>query len=223
MAAAHDGPSAARRVCLRGLLAAPGLVASIGIPGLLVLGSGSAHAGSQLEEPLIDSVRSALSAAVRNAAPPVPEFPQPEAQVHYQGWLQGTRGRLKRRRPDVDDWQDFLQTVWYESKRAGLDVSLVLGLIQVESNFRKHAVSSAGARGYMQVMPFWVRLIGEGDESVLFGLQTNLRFGCVILRHYLDRERGDIFMALGRYNGSRGKRPYPDAVLAAQHTWHYAA
>ena len=223
MAAAHDGPSAARRACLRRLLAAPGWVAGPGVAGWLGLGSGAAHAGSQLEEPLIDSVRSALSAAVRNAAPPVPEFPQPHAHMHYQGWLQGTRGRLQRRRPEVDDWQDFLQTVWYESKRAGLDVSLVLGLIQVESNFRKHAVSSAGARGYMQVMPFWVRLIGEGDEGVLFRLQANLRFGCVILRHYLDREQGDIFMALGRYNGSRGKRPYPDAVLAAQRNWHYAA
>jgi len=223
MAAAHDGPSAARRACLRGLLAAPGLVAVTGVAGCLGLGSGAAHAGSQLEEPLIDSVRSALSAAVRNAAPPVPEFPQPEAHMHYQGWLQGTRGRLKSRRPEVGDWQEFLQTVWYESKRAGLDVSLVLGLIQVESNFRQHAVSSVGARGYMQVMPFWVRLIGEGDESVLFRLQANLRFGCVILRHYLDREQGDLFMALGRYNGSRGKRPYPDAVLAAQRNWHYAA
>lgn len=213
------GAGSTRRVCLRGMLATPALVV---LPNLL-LGTGAAHAGSQVEEPLIDSVRSALSAAVRNAAPPVPEFSQPEAQTYYQGWLKGTRGRLKSRRPDVDDWQDFLQTVWYESKRAGLDVSLVLGLIQVESNFRKHAVSSAGARGYMQVMPFWVRLIGEGDDSVLFRLQPNLRFGCVILRHYLDREQGDVFMALGRYNGSRGQRAYPDAVLAAQRHWHHAA
>jgi soluble lytic murein transglycosylase-like protein len=194
----------------------------VALPGLL-LGAGAAYAGSQLEEPLIDSVRSALSAAVGNAAPPVPEFPHAQAQTHYQSWLQSTRGRLKGRRPEVDSWQDFLQTVWYESKRAGLDVSLVLGLIQVESNFRKHAISIAGARGYMQVMPFWVRLIGEGDASVLFRLQPNLRFGCVILRHYLDREKGDVFMALGRYNGSRGQRPYPDAVLAAQRQWHHAA
>jgi hypothetical protein len=208
-----------RRALLRGVLSAP---ACLALPGLL-LGAGAAHAGSQLEEPLIDSVRSALSAAVGNAAPPVPEFPHAQAQTHYQSWLQSTRGRLKGRRPEVDSWQDFLQTVWYESKRAGLDVSLVLGLIQVESNFRKHAISSAGARGYMQVMPFWVRLIGEGDESVLFRLQPNLRFGCVILRHYLDREKGDVFMALGRYNGSRGQRPYPDAVLAAQRQWHHAA
>jgi len=223
MEKAHRGFGATRRACLRGALSASGFFAAPGLSSLLCLGSGAAHAGSQVEEPLIDSVRSALSAAVRNAAPPVPEFPQPEAHMHYQGWLQGTRGRLKSRRPEVDDWQDFLQTVWYESKRAGLDVSLVLGLIQVESNFRKHAVSSAGARGYMQVMPFWVRLLGEGDEGVLFRLQTNLRFGCVILRHYLDREQGDTFMALGRYNGSRGKRPYPDAVLGAQRQWHYAA
>jgi hypothetical protein len=101
--------------------------------------------------------------------------------------------------------------VWYESRRAGLETELVLGLIQVESGFRKYAISSAGARGYMQVMPFWSRLIGDGDVSRLFHMQTNLRFGCTILRHYLDIERGDLFLALGRYNGSRGRSPYPDA------------
>jgi soluble lytic murein transglycosylase-like protein len=127
--------------------------------------------------------------------------------------------RLKKKKSDWDTRKEFLQTVWYESKRAGLDVSLVLGLIQVESNFRKFAVSSAGARGYMQVMPFWMRELGNGDTSRLFHLQTNLRFGCVILRHYLDRERGDLFMALGRYNGSRGQAPYPSAVLAAKARW----
>ena len=119
----------------------------------------------------------------------------------------------------VEPLGDFLQTVWYESKRAGLDVSLVLGLVQVESAFRKFAVSSVGARGYMQVMPFWSRTIGDGDAGKLFHMQTNLRFGCVILRHYLDRERGDLYMALGRYNGSRGKAPYPNAVFAAQRRW----
>ena len=99
----------------------------------------------------------------------------------------------------------------------------MLGLIQVESNFRKFAVSSVGARGYMQVMPFWTRLLGNGDASMLFHMQTNLRFGCVILRHYLDQEKGNLFMALGRYNGSRGKAPYPDAVLAAKRNWEFAA
>jgi soluble lytic murein transglycosylase-like protein len=127
--------------------------------------------------------------------------------------------RLKKKKSDFQTRKEFLQTVWYEAKRAGLDTALVLGLIQVESNFRKFAVSWVGARGYMQVMPFWTRSIGDGDPGKLFHMQTNLRFGCVILRHYLDRERGDLFMALGRYNGSRGKPQYPNAVLAARRNW----
>lgn len=178
-----------------------------------------AHAGSQVEEPLIDSVRSALSSAVADQAPPEPEFASTEARLQYLRWLGAMSDRLRKRKPDWMVRRDFLQTVWYESKRAGLDVSLVLGLVQVESGFRKFAVSSVGARGYMQVMPFWSRTIGDGDAGKLFHMQTNLRFGCVILRHYLERERGDLFMALGRYNGSRGKSPYPDAVFAAQRHW----
>jgi soluble lytic murein transglycosylase-like protein len=94
-----------------------------------------------------------------------------------------------------------------------------MGLVQVESNFRKHAVSTAGACGFMQVMPFWTKVIGDGDISKLFHMQTNLRFGCVILRHYLDREKGDLYMALGRYNGSRGRPEYPNAVFSAQNQW----
>jgi len=137
----------------------------------------------------------------------------------YLRWLGTMSERLKKKMPELQIRQEFLQTVWYESKRAGLDVTMVLGLIQVESNFRKFAVSPVGARGYMQVMPFWTRVIGDGDPGKLFHLQTNLRFGCVILRHYLDRERGDHFLGLGRYNGSRGRAPYPDAVLAAQRSW----
>jgi len=82
-------------------------------------------------------------------------------------------------------------------------------------------VSVAGARGYMQVMPFWTRVLGSGDPSVLFHMQTNLRFGCVILRHYLDREKGNLFLALGRYNGSRGQAPYPNAVIGASRQWEY--
>mgnify|MGYP002039085947 FL=1 len=128
--------------------------------------------------------------------------------------------RLARRMPQARVREDFLHTVWYESRRAGLETALVLGLIEVESGFRKFAISSASARGYMQVMPFWVRSIGDGDEGKLFHAQTNIRFGCVILRYYLDRERGDLFMALGRYNGSRGRAPYPQAVLAARQRWH---
>jgi soluble lytic murein transglycosylase-like protein len=172
-----------------------------------------------LEEPLIDAVRSALASAINNRAPPVPEFTEPQAQQRYLQWLARNSERIKRQKPDWQVRQEFLQTLWYESSRAGLAPDLVLGLVQVESNFRKFAISSAGARGYMQVMPFWTRVLGDGDASRLFHLQTNLRFGCVILRHYLDREKGDLFMALGRYNGSRGKPAYPDAVLGARKRW----
>ncbi|MDD2844166.1 MAG: lytic transglycosylase domain-containing protein [Rhodoferax sp.] len=190
-----------------------------------MMGSGTlffqapAWAGGQIEEPLIDSVRTALSSAIANHAPPVPEFPDTESRLRYLRWLGTMSDRLVRKKSDWNTRKEFLQTVWYEAKRAGLDVSMVLGLIQVESNFRKFAVSSVGARGYMQVMPFWTRVLGDGDASKLFHLQTNLRFGCVILRHYLDRERGDVFMALGRYNGSRGKPQYPNAVFGAQRLW----
>ncbi len=167
----------------------------------------------------MDSVRTALSSAIANQAPPEPEFPSTEARLHYLRWLATMSDRLRRRKAELDVRREFLQTVWYESVRAGLDVSLVLGLIQVESGFRKFAVSSVGARGYMQVMPFWTRVIGDGDPGKLFHMQTNIRFGCVILRHYLERERGDLFMALGRYNGSRGRSAYPDAVFGAQRQW----
>jgi soluble lytic murein transglycosylase-like protein len=170
----------------------------------------------------MDSVRTALSSAVRNAAPPIPEFADTESRLRYLRWLGTMSERLKKKKTDLESRKEFLQTVWYEAKRAGLDVALVLGLIQVESNFRKFAVSVVGARGYMQVMPFWTRVIGDGDAGRLFHMQTNLRFGCVILRHYLDREKGDLFLALGRYNGSRGKPQYPDAVLGARRLWELA-
>jgi len=181
----------------------------------------TARAGRQLEEPLVDSVRTALSSAIHNHAPPVPEFADTESRLVYLRWLAAMSDRLKKRKPNWDVRREFLQTAWYESKRAGLDTDLVLGLVQVESNFRKFAVSVAGARGYMQVMPFWTRVLGDGDASRLFHMQTNLRFGCVILRHYLDLERGNLFYTLGRYNGSRGKAPYPDAVMAAKRLWTF--
>jgi soluble lytic murein transglycosylase-like protein len=192
----------------------------MGAGSLLFFGS-PVSAGTQLEEPLMDSVRTALSSAISNSAPPVPEFSSIEARIAYLRWLTESNDRLRRYKTELQARTEFLQTIWYESKRAGLDVNLVLGLVQVESAFRKYAVSIAGARGYMQIMPFWSRLIGDGDVSKLFNMQTNLRFGCVILRHYLDREGGNLFMALGRYNGSRGRAEYPDAVLAAAQRWGY--
>ena len=183
--------------------------------------SSPARAGGQIEEPLADSVRTALGSAIANSAPPIPEFSDTDSRLAYLRWLGAMSPKLARRKGEWQERKEFLQTVWYETRRAGLDTGLVLGLIQVESAFRKYAVSHVGARGYMQVMPFWSRLIGDGDAGKLFHMQTNLRFGCVILRHYIDRERGDLFMALGRYNGSRGKPQYPNAVFGAAKGWKY--
>jgi soluble lytic murein transglycosylase-like protein len=186
---------------------------------VLLLAARVAHSGAQIEEPLANSVRSALSAAVLDAAPPRPSFESIDERLSYLRWLGEMSERLKRRKSEHATRVEFLETLWYESRRAGLEPELVLGLIQVESGFRKYAVSRAGAIGYMQVMPFWARLIGDGDAARLFHMQANLRFGCVILRHYLDMERGDLFLALGRYNGSRGRAEYPDAVFAARRLW----
>lgn len=204
-----------RRTVLYGVF---GLKPLWSMPGALFF-SEQLWAGAQREEPLMDAVRTALSSAIANQAPPVPEFTNTESRLHYLRWLGIQSERLKVKKSDFNTRREFLQTVWYEAKRSGLDVSLVLGLIQVESNFRKYAVSRVGARGYMQVMPFWARLIGDGDAAKLFHMQTNLRFGCVILRHYLEREQGNLFMALGRYNGSRGRAAYPDTVLSVQKRW----
>ncbi len=204
---------------------------SIGMPGVLppmaglaaaaagLLLPAQAHAGRQAEEPLADAVRGALSAAIASAAPPKLVFADVDARLDFLRWQGAMSERLKHRKTEAHTRLEFLETLWYESRRAGLEPALVLGLIQVESGFRKYAISSAGARGYMQVMPFWARLIGDGEPARLFHMQTNLRFGCVILRHYLDLERGDLPLALGRYNGSRGKPEYPNAVLANRSKW----
>ncbi|PTT82295.1 lytic transglycosylase [Pelomonas sp. HMWF004] len=189
----------------------------LGVTGLML--PMMARAGAQVEEPLADSIRSALSASIAQAAPPRPRFDDPDARVAYLNWLGAMSERLKKRKTETQIRIEFLETVWYEAKRAGLEPSLVLGLVQVESGFRKYAISTAGARGYMQVMPFWAKLIGDGDAARLFHMQTNLRFGCVILRHYLDIEKGNMYLALGRYNGSRGKPEYPGLVFGARRQW----
>jgi soluble lytic murein transglycosylase-like protein len=185
-----------------------------------------AFAGAQVEEPIAQSALNVLRKSIQTDAMEFLRIPQPyfadvEARLSYLRWL-GAMSRRLTKWMDWDQRKDFLQTVWYEAKRAALDPALVLGLIQVESNFNKFAVSRAGARGYMQVMPFWTKLISGTDPSVLFHMQTNLRFGCVILRYYLlDRENGDLFFALGRYNGSRGQPQYPRAVLSAKRAWDW--
>jgi soluble lytic murein transglycosylase-like protein len=170
-----------------------------------------AIAGAQREERLSDSVQSALQKAVADTPITRTYF---ESESHEKVWLGEMANRLKRKFADDDQRVDFLKTVHYESMRAGLDPEMVLGLIQVESNFRKYALSTVGARGFMQVMPFWVKQIGSKDHN-LFNLRTNLRYGCIILRHYLDIEKGDYFRALGRYNGSLGQAEYPTLVVSA--------
>ncbi len=180
------------------------------------------EAGAQAEEPLADAVRSALAAAIADSAPPKPSFTNIDDRLAYLRWLGAMSDRLRRQKTELVTRVEFLQTLWYEAKRSGLEPALLLGLVQVESGFRKYAISVAGARGYAQVMPFWMRLIGNGDVGRLFHTQTNLRFGCVILRHYLERERGDLYLALGRYNGSRGRPEYPNAVFGARRAWELA-
>jgi soluble lytic murein transglycosylase-like protein len=139
-----------------------------------------------------------------------------------KSWLAVMSLRLKQRIPDQHERDDFLSAVFYEAKRAGLDPQVILSVIQVESGFKKYAISSAGARGYMQIMPFWVDTIGTNDHN-LFHLRVNLRYGCTILRHYLDIEKGDYFRALGRYNGSLGRVKYPKKVFNAwKKTWAYS-
>ena len=186
------------------------------LAGLLSLAPLAAQAGAQKYEPLSASVRAALSRTVADQAPPKSSFKSP---LEAADWLTEMSQRLGKRLPNRDSRLEFLRAVHYEATRAGLDPQLVLGLIQVESGFKKYAVSSAGARGLMQVMPFWVKLIGRPDDN-LFHLRTNLRYGCTILRHYLDIEQGDLFRALGRYNGSLGQPEYPNMVKGAwQGNW----
>lgn len=172
--------------------------------------TGAVQAGPQMYEPMSESVRAALSAAVSDRPAPGAENADPA----YRAWRDTMSQRLARWIDDARYREDLLDTVHYEATRAGLDPELVLGLIEVESAFRKYAVSSAGARGYMQIMPFWIEVIGRPADN-LFHMRTNLRYGCIILRHYLDIEKGDLFRALGRYNGSLGKAAYPNRVRSA--------
>ena len=188
---------------------------------LLLITSQGAVAGNQKEEAMADSVRVALSHAITDSRPLKVKFTDIHERIQYLYWIGEMSERLKKKLPDVQVRLEFLETAWYEAHRAGLDPSLVLGLIQVESAFRKYALSPVGAHGYMQVMPFWTRVIGDGDRRKLFNMQTNLRFGCAILRMYIDMERGDLYLALGRYNGSRGRPEYPNSVLSAWRRWEY--
>ncbi|MBI3903088.1 MAG: transglycosylase SLT domain-containing protein [Nitrosomonadales bacterium] len=176
-----------------------------------LLFASAAYGGAQVYQPLSASVRSVLHNSIADQAVPEVTYASRDEE---RLWTQDMPRRVERYLPDREYRTDFLRTVYYEANRAGLDPLLVLGLINVESRFRKYAVSEAGARGYMQVMPFWLKEIGSGEQN-LFHLRTNLRYGCTILRFYLDMEKGDLYRALGRYNGSLGKPEYPNLVRAA--------
>ena len=179
-----------------------------------------ALAGTQQYEPLSASVRAALTHTISDQAPAKSSFLNSAEAVD---WLSEMSRRLEKKVPDRESRLDLLRAIHYEATRAGLDPQLVLGLIQVESGFKKYAVSSTGARGFMQVMPFWIKVIGRSDDN-LFHLRTNLRYGCTILRHYLDIEQGDLYRTLGRYNGSLGKAEYPNLVRGAwQKQWAYTS
>jgi soluble lytic murein transglycosylase-like protein len=189
--------------------------------GLVLIGiafPGLALAGAQIYEPLAAKVRADLQASIADRPAPRHAFTNSESAVD---WLAEMSRRLEGKIPNFQSRVEFLRTVHFEAARAGLDPQLVLAVIQIESNFRKYAVSRSGARGYMQVMPFWVGLVGRQGDN-LFSLRNNLRYGCVILKYYLDREKGNLSRALGRYNGSLGKPEYPDRVIGAwRNVWHY--
>lgn len=180
---------------------------------LLVMSGGAAWA-NQKEEDLSDSVRTSMRGLVNDRSPA--QFF--DSRDNAVAWLQEMESRLRKMLPrdsilrQGDMLADFLIALHYESTRAGLDPQLVLAVVHVESFFRKYAISTAGARGYMQVMPFWVGVIGEREHN-LFKLRTNLRYGTVILRHYLEIENGNVARALARYNGSLGRNTYPNLVL----------
>jgi soluble lytic murein transglycosylase-like protein len=165
------------------------------------------------EEPLTDAMRSLLRQRLSGVVA------APQATEPARRWQAAIELPLSLWIGPQALRDEFSQHLWYEARRAGLSLSLMLGLVEVESGFRKHAISGAGAMGYAQVMPFWLRLIGDGDPSTLWNTQTNLRYACLILRHYLDLEQGNLALALGRYNGTRGLPHYPERVLQARAKW----
>ena len=135
-------------------------------------------------------------------------------------WLVDMSGRLKRYIKDPEQRLELLRRVHAEAKHAGIEPELVMSLIHVESAFKRFAISSVGAQGLMQVMPFWKKEIGRPDDN-LTTVDTNLRYGCTILKHYIDKENGNLIRALARYNGSLGKIKYPEKVLRFWQTYWF--
>ncbi|THB70855.1 MAG: lytic transglycosylase domain-containing protein [Gammaproteobacteria bacterium] len=185
---------------------APSLITFLLIPFLLLINNNISYAS--IDDPRKDKeLRALLEQAVNDTTSFQGRF---DAEV----WLVDMSNRLKKRVTDPKKRLELLKLVHIEATRAGLEPELVLAVIQVESNFRKYAISRVGARGLMQIMPFWLDEIGHPDDD-LFDVKTNLRFGCTILKHYLNKEKGNLTRALGRYNGSLGSYRYPKKVYKA--------
>ncbi len=176
---------------------------------LLVAGLCCLHAVATTTEPPDAELRHLLRTAVLGADSFQDRF---EAQV----WLMDMSTRLSKRFPDAKERVEFLRLLHGEATRADLEPELVLAVVDVESNFDRFAISRVGARGLMQIMPFWREEIGRPDDN-LFQIKTNLRYGCTILRHYLNAEKGNLTRALARYNGSAGRLEYPNRVFKALH------
>ncbi len=171
----------------------------------LLSGTAVSHASAS---PAIDpELRQTLRDAVTSSESFADEY---DAQV----WLVDMSARLSRYMKNDKERLQFLTLVHREATRAGLQPELVLAVIQIESAFDRFAISRVGAQGYMQVMPFWKNEIGRPEDNLMHA-ETNLRYGCTILKHYLDREKGDFIRALARYNGSLGRTKYPEKVLLA--------
>lgn len=176
-----------------------------------LLASGFSGARAEPPDPRL---RSALKRAIESSDSFASRF---EAEV----WLVDMSNRLRARIPDPEQRVRLLRLVHSEARRADLEPEWVLALIDIESRFNRFAISSAGARGLMQIMPFWLEEIGHPEDN-LFHIQTNLRLGCTILRYYLDREKGNLTRALARYNGSLGSARYPGLVFKALATRWFA-
>ncbi len=177
----------------------PRILSALAVLALALPGPGAAE---QVPDPELREI-------LREAASAADSF---EDRFDAEVWLTDMSSRLARQVRDPDERIEILTRVHYEAARVELPPELILAVIEVESNFDRYAISVAGALGLMQVMPFWRDEIGRPNDN-LIRIDTNLRYGCTILRFYLDKENGDLRRALGRYNGSLGKRKYPNKVI----------
>lgn len=188
--------------------------------GILLIALLPKHAqANQMYEPMADHVKLALASALRDAGAVNPIFDSAE---HRIDWLAEMSARLQRKVPDFNERFNLIKLVRYEAQRAGLDPQLVFSVIEVESGFQPEARSPVGAIGLMQIMPFWTKVLSNGQANQLYDARINIRYGCLILRHYMEIENGNLFRALGRYNGSLGKNTYPDKIMEKYYgRWAY--